>query len=520
MRRVGDRDEDRDGQGERRNERQWTLALARFRTKTYVPTVAAPTTREPERAAEVLLQTITDPQKAFTIADAAAASGMPLRDAEVGLHWLVKEYRGHLRVGEKGDLVFLFPNRFTQPWKTREAFERFLSALGRGVVGAGRFIVRAWLMIALIGYAAIFLALMIAMATANRSDNRRGGGALGGLGIGFMRLFADALFWTFHPFSPFHIDYAPRRRQQSAQQPEVPFYEKVNRFVFGPTDRPEDPLATERRVVQAIRTGKGRIGLADVMRVTGLPRETVDSMMARLMLDYEGTVEVSNDGGIFYIFEALRRTAQETESAPAPRPAWERLKRLAPLTGNSGAANVGIALLNSFNLGAAYWAIQNHFTIQNVYTILTAPPHVVLPPMTGLPIALGIVPLVMSIAMFFLPLGRALWRRRQARAVARENGRLALLREVITRTEGKQPITDRALTKAWRIATGEDPKSKTITREVVALGGDVDLEASEKEGGVRYRFVDLETEAAALEEEREHASEEEKKVGKIVFASD
>jgi hypothetical protein len=122
--------------------------------------------------------------------------------------------------------------------------------------------------------------------------------------------------------------------------------------------------------------------------------------------------------------------------------------------------------------------------------------------------------------MFLLPFGRALWRRRQARAVARENGRLALLREVITRTEEKKPITDRALTKAWRVATGEDPSSKAITREVVALGGDVDLDASEKEGGVRYRFVDLETEAAALEEEREHASDEEKKIGKIVFASD
>jgi hypothetical protein len=37
---------------------------------------------------------------------------------------------------------------------------------------------------------------------------------------------------------------------------------------------------------------------------------------------------------------------------------------------------------------------------------------------------------------------------------------------------------------------------------------------------VRYRFVDLETEAAALEVERDHASDEEKKVGKIIFASD
>lgn len=481
--------------------------------------MAGPISREPEKAGEVLLRAL-DPKKPLTIADAAAASGLPLRDAEAGMHWLVKEYRGHLRVGEKGDIVFLFPYGFSQPWKTREGLERFLSAVGRGIAGAGRFVVRAWLMIVLVGYALIFLALMIAMATANRSDNRRGGG-FESLGLAFMRLLGDALFWTFHPFSPFYIDYAPvqRRRQQRSAEPDVPFYEKVNRFVFGPTEKPVDPLETERRVVQQIRTGKGRIGLADVMKVTGLPRETVDAMMARLMLDYEGTVEVSEDGGIYYVFESLRKTAQDIE-APAPRPAWERLKKLAPLTGNSIAANAGIALLNGFNLLMSLWAIGNHFTIANVITLLTAPPHAVIPPLVGLPIALGVVPLVMSILMFLLPIGRALFRRRQASAVARENGRLAILREILTRMSKKQPVTDRALQGAWRAATGEDPSSKTITKEVVSLGGDVDLEASEKEGGVRYRFADLETEAAALEEERAQASDEEKKVGKIIFASD
>ena len=45
------------------------------------------------------------------------------------------------------------------------------------------------------------------------------------------------------------------------------------------------------------------------MRVTGLPRDKADPLMARLMLDYEGDVGVSEDGGIFYRFAALRKTA-------------------------------------------------------------------------------------------------------------------------------------------------------------------------------------------------------------------
>jgi hypothetical protein len=39
-------------------------------------------------------------------------------------------------------------------------------------------------------------------------------------------------------------------------------------------------------------------------------------------------------------------------------------------------------------------------------------------------------------------------------------------------------------------------------------------------GEVRYRFADLETEAEALQAEREAAPEEEKAVGRVVFASD
>jgi hypothetical protein len=477
----------------------------------------APTLRSPERAAEVLRQKISDPKRPLTIADAAATSGLPLRDAEVGLHWLVKEYRGHLRVGEKGDLVFLFPHGFSQPWKRTEALEAFAGALARGILGVGRFVVRAWLMIVLVGYAAIFLILLIAMSLRD-ADDRRGnpiGAVLGAL----VRALGDALFWTFHPFSPFYIDVPRVRPRQRAEQDDVPFYEKVNRFVFGPHERPEDPLEIERRVIAQIRACKGRVGLADVMRATGKPREVVDSMMARLMLDYDGTVEVSKDGGIYYVFEEIRKTARD-ESTPPPQPAWEKKKTLAPLTGNGSGANIAIAMLNGFNLIMSAWAIQNHLTIANVQALLTAPPHAVLAPFTGVAVALGVVPFVMSALIFLLPLSRALYRRRQAQAVARENARLAILREVLEKTRRKKPVTDRDLATAWRVATGQEPSSRDLTREVVALGGDVDMKAAETTGEIRYRFVDLETEEAALEEERERASDEEKKVGRIVFASD
>ena len=274
-------------------------------------------------------------------------------------------------------------------------------------------------------------------------------------------------------------------------------------------------------MLAVIRAGKGRIGLADVMRATGLPREEADPMMARLMLDYEGDVGVSEDGGIFYSFPAMRKTASEAEAARPSSPppaAWDSLpKPLPPLTGNSAGANVAIVALNGFNLLMGFWAIGNGLTIERVSHLFDRVP----PPMldTGTPIALGVVPLLFSALLFLVPVGRALVRPLKLRRQVQERGRLAVLRAVLERVRGKQPVTDRVVSEAWQGATGRPADRQRLDRALVALGGDVDIEAG---GGpeTRWRFPDLETEAAAVAAERDAAAEEEAHLGETVFSTD
>jgi hypothetical protein len=465
----------------------------------------------------------------LTVADAAAKTGLALRDAESGLKWLSTEYRGRLRVTADGELVHVFPYGFTKPWEGRDARRRFFAAAGRAVAGAARFVVRAWVAIVLVGYAAIFLALIIGMAFArqgndSRRDNELPGGALG---YAFLRVVSDALFWTFHPWSPVSMygysggwmsdsSWDTRQARRRSREPDVPLYERVNRFFFGPTPKPENPLEMERRILAAIRAGKGRVGLADVMRVTGLPREQADPLMARLMLDYEGDVGVSDDGGIFYTFPAMRKTASASPLSDdkPPEPAWAHAEPLAPLTGNSPGTNFVIAGLNAFNLLMGLWSIGNGMTIERVSHLFDRVPHAI--PDTGTAIALGVIPFVFSTLLFALPLARAALRPFRARAAAEERGRLAVLREVLERLRKKEPITERAVGQAWRVATGTEPDRKRIDAQLVALGGDVSLD--EKSPGT-WKFSELETEAAAVEAEREAASEGEARLGKIVFES-
>jgi hypothetical protein len=135
------------------------------------------------------------------------------------------------------------------------------------------------------------------------------------------------------------------------------------------------------------------------------------------------------------------------------------------------------------------------------------------PPSTA--IALGVVPFVFSLALFAVPLVRAGLRPFKERRIARENGRRAMLREILEHLRAGE-VTDESLRHAWKEASGREPDEKELTREVVALGGDVDYES----GKVRYRFPDLEAEQKALEAEREAAAESEAKVGEVVFSSE
>lgn len=488
----------------------------------------------PKEAAAELVRKLGRSAKGLrpmTVADASVASGLPLRDAEAGLHWLTSEHRGHLRVTEDGDLVHVFPHGFEKPWETREALARLAARVGAGLLAAGRFVVRVWLLAVMIGYAALFVALLVGLTLARQGDDRDDGRSGLGLLGGLLRMIGDALFWTLHPFSPIYVGAydggwgaAPARpswRRDQPAAPKIPFYEKVNRFVFGPPTVEEDPNVVQSKILAQIRARKGRIGVADVLAVTGKPRAEVDAMMARLMLDFDGEVDVAENGGIVYRFPGLRRTADDHPDV-APAPAWTRRKELPPLTGNGIGANVAIALLNGFNLTMAAVLSSIGLTLSNVTLLFSKHPPVVLPA-DGIAWALGIVPLVFSLGIFVLPLLRAAVRSFTARRIARENGRQAMLGAILERATQKREVPESALRTAYRVATGVEPSSREITANVVDLGGDVVIDGegtSTSAEAIRYRFPGLEDDEAALEEERAAAPAAEAKLGRVVFGSD
>jgi hypothetical protein len=472
----------------------------------------------------------------LTVADAATRSGLPLREAEGALRGLAAEYGGHLSATSNGELIYSFPSGLTRPPETR-LLRRAGRALVKFAAGALRLAVRAWVSVVLVGYALAFVAILLGLAFRG-GDDRDDRSPLDGVSS-VLRMVAEALFWTFHPFSPvsfgrepYWLHDQPRRRTAA-----LPFYERVNRFVFGPPAPKLDPRESERQVLAEIRRNKGRISPADVMRVTGCSREAAEQQLLRLVVDYAGDLTVSESGAILYSFAELRTTAggqggsdvtgggggwaSAAAREVAVAPAWRQRAELPPLTGNTAGSNALFAAINGFNLLFSGYVLANGLTLERLaalFTQLGAREPMPLPPVDGLPLVLGVIPFAFSAALFALPALRLLRRSGEARRVERENGWRGLLRLVLDRTPAdfRAEYTREEIARAWAVTAGRAASERELDDAVRRLGGEVELG---EDGTLVYRFAIMGAEVEALLGERQRAADSEAFAGEVVFSS-
>lgn len=434
------------------------------------------------RAKRVMIDALRGRGARFTRADAIVASGLPDAQAERALTLLLKEYRSHLSATDSGELLYEFDPSFVRrdavTWRERGA------AVGRALWKGFSFLFKITIVATLVGYFALFVAMMVAFLFARSSasdDDDRGFGL-------------DGLLW-FWGWDTGAAAAGRRRARLNARSARQPFYKRVFAFVFGPPVPAVDPLQEEKQIVAYIRAGRGRIAAVDLVRLMGWSFPRADEETTRLMANYGGEPEVTEDGVIVYSFKELRKTAEGLADARPPESAWLRVEPAPPLTGNEAGTNALIVFFNGFNLLAPLWIVpafemKMHISLANWQ------------------VALHGFPMAFSTLFFGIPAARWMKARLAARRRRLREARHQLLRRIFA-GGGPRVRDDLAPTPAL---------GAVLDGELVSLGGDVAPEP-DNQGRVQYTFPRIERETAAVALARQRAQPIEREAGAVVFSS-
>jgi len=436
------------------------------------------------QAKQVVLRALRGKGGQLTRADVVALSGLPVPDAEQALTSLLKEYRSHLSATESGELLYEFDPAFMR--RDAERLSEKLSKVGHALWKGFTFLFKVSIVVTLVAYFLIFLAMMLALIFARSSGNRSNDRDDD---RGFDLTWPLFWMWGWGPSSS-----GPYGRQRRPRRSGKPLYKKVFEYVFGPPRPQVDPLLDEKEILAYIRAHRGRIAAVDLVASMGWDFPRAEEEATRLLIDYGGEPEVSDDGVVMFVFRDIRKTAQELGAdALRPRRAWERMEARPPLSGNSSATNTVISLLNGFNLFAPFWIVPR-FEERLGYSL-------------NHPFLLYVYPVIFSSMVFGVPAGRWLVEKARDRGRRRRNARRALLRVAIEKQGTPLPLEELA----------SDPATaKVLDSSLVALGGDV---VTDDAGQIRYAFPRIERELEAVARARAEAPDTEEKAGVVVFSS-
>ncbi len=445
-----------------------------------------------------------------TVGDVSSATGLAQARAENALRSLLEMHQGHLEVGERGDLVYRFDpgmiRRDAVPFMTRlreNAWSIFKA--GFKVVIAGVLVI----------YALVFVALMIAAIFANRDGDGDFGGGGDRRGGGMPNFWL--WYWLWSPRwgwgRPYYGDRYGRRKVRRGERPDgPPFYKKVFAFVFGPDEPEFDPERRDRELLRFVRARQGAVSAADLVQATGMPLETAESELARLMVAHDGEAEVSPEGTVVHLFPSLMVSAHGAVAERDVPAAWRRLEPPKRLTGNSAGSNAAIIGINAFNLLAAITAPWFIFPRLGISGTLAE-------------IGLIWIPVIFSAVFFAVPALRIPGVIKENLKRATRNVRKTLLSLVSKASLRGRNAGAVGLDEAEALVEGtlKDRQHRRVDvsdemdRLVAEFDGEVEVDAK---GTPRFSFPGFRTAIAAAHRLRAAVGLDQQIVGRVVYASD
>ncbi|HKA87642.1 MAG TPA: hypothetical protein VKE22_08250 [Haliangiales bacterium] len=298
---------------------------------------------------EILTRALRGKDGRLTKADAITLSGLPAHLVDDSLDRLLKRYKSRLEVTDDGELLYTFDGMVRRDEITLR--ER-LRAVGRWLARAGMWAFKVWITVTLIVYFVVFVVVLLAAMFGGRSDDRdnRGGPDLGWI------------FWLFWPDWRYGSTYGGYRDAYGRRLPprdtkgRKKLIQAVYDFVFGPVRPAPDKLADEREVLGFLRAHDGRMTSTDLVAMFGWSYRQAEEESTRLLADYDGDPEVTDDGVIVYAFPKLLKSADAAIVPTTPKMAWERVETRPELTSNKPSTDTLVGGFAVFNLLVSFFA--------------------------------------------------------------------------------------------------------------------------------------------------------------------
>lgn len=439
-----------------------------------------------------------------TAGDVAADTGLGYEKVDWALQHMLELYKSHLDVDDDGNLRYRFDPSFTRRGAIKgRTWAKIKHHAWRGFMA----FFKVWTMVMLVGYTVAFVVLILALGVlaigASMSSDEGGDvGEVGMLPFILVARFLEYMFWwnILSGSSSRHYGYHRSRRRGGLfggmgrspyQKPSKAFYQKIFDYLFGPEQPKADPLGPAKAFADFARSRNGRITAADWASRTGQSLEAADNALSASLGRFRGEVDVSDDGTLVYRFDDLLVTAEEgNRRARELEPIWRRKVKVPSFTGNERGANVGISLLNGFNL---LMALAVLFVVQGL-------------PL-GAVIGLGWIPLIFSSIFFLIPLLRKRGYNRRVEAAALENKRrdaLSVIYESAVHNGVAYPVAESVIPEPFQNSFLLDYKGDILVND---------------HGETVYKFDRLATELEDGRRARENAQDE-VVFGKTVFSSD
>jgi hypothetical protein len=485
-----------------------------------------------DRAAyQKTVETLKRQPKGITAADLAAAAALPLPVAREMVNRAADEFRGRLRVTESSEILYDFPRGFTSRYRSLEARAgRFLNKLASAGLKILSWVFKAWILVMLLGYFALFMLIALAALTlsmaggSSSSDNRSRSGSGGGLFLA-SRIFDLIIRLWFYSELTKSVG-GPYRR--SAQHPRgQPLHRAVFSFVFGEKDPNGGAAADEKRALIAyLGANRGLVSLPEYMAVTGLGPLDAEREILAFCAEFNGSPEATEEGTIVYRFQDILLRADKGASAAYAGPA--PLRRLRVFSGNSKTMNTWFGIINSVNLLFGGYFLYQAF---NTGIIRTTEQLQASPRIYGLTYALvsavsdnphsfilaglGIVPLLFSFFFWIIPALRFVRLNRENDAIKKRNLRKTGFRVIWEKLRGIRAADIDYPSPEYR---PKGPEKEKIIAEMASYS-QPDVEVDEG-GGTVYNFTELEREKKALAANRAAVNPGDFDIGKVVFDSE